>query len=42
MQDFVETRREEAREDEVGLSDFLQEVALLTDLDSGVTKNWLR
>ena len=34
MQDFVETRREEAREDEVGLSDFLQEVALLTDLDS--------
>ena len=34
MQDFVETRREEAHEDEVGLSDFLQEVALLTDLDS--------
>ncbi|MBR1547503.1 MAG: UvrD-helicase domain-containing protein [Prevotella sp.] len=34
MQDFVEGRREEGREDETGLSDFLQEVALLTDLDS--------
>jgi len=34
MQDFVESRREEGREDETGLSDFLQEVALLTDLDS--------
>ncbi len=34
MQDFVELRREEGREDEVSLSDFLQEVALLTDLDS--------
>ena len=35
MQDFVESRREEGREDETLLSDFLQEVALLTDLDSG-------
>jgi len=34
MQDFVESRREEGREDETSLSDFLQEVALLTDLDS--------
>ena len=34
MQDFVESRREEGREDETALSDFLQEVALLTDLDS--------
>lgn len=34
MQDFVESRREEGREEELGLSDFLQEVALLTDLDS--------
>jgi DNA helicase-2/ATP-dependent DNA helicase PcrA len=34
MQDFVETRKEEDRENETGLSDFLQEVALLTDLDS--------
>lgn len=34
MQDFVESRKEEGREDETGLSDFLQEVALLTDLDS--------
>ena len=34
MQDFVETRKEEDRGDETGLSDFLQEVALLTDLDS--------
>jgi len=34
MQDFVESRREEGREDEVLLTDFLQEVALLTDLDS--------
>ena len=34
MQDFVESRKEEDRADEVGLSDFLQEVALLTDLDS--------
>jgi DNA helicase-2/ATP-dependent DNA helicase PcrA len=34
MQDFVESRREEGLEDQVALSDFLQEVALLTDLDS--------
>ena len=34
MQDFVESRREEDMADEVYLSDFLQEVALLTDLDS--------
>ena len=33
MQDFVESRREEGREQETALSDFLQEVALLTDLD---------
>ena len=30
----MESRREEGREDETALSDFLQEVALLTDLDS--------
>jgi DNA helicase-2/ATP-dependent DNA helicase PcrA len=34
MQDFVEGRREEGEGDHVSLSDFLQEVALLTDLDS--------
>jgi len=34
MQDFVEGRKEEGREDETALGDFLQEVALLTDLDS--------
>ena len=34
MQDFVLSRKEEDREDETGLRDFLQEVALLTDLDS--------
>ena len=34
MQDFVESRREEDRGNEVYLTDFLQEVALLTDLDS--------
>ena len=34
MQDFVETRKEEDMGDEVYLPDFLQEVALLTDLDS--------
>ena len=34
MQDFVESRKEEDHEQETGLSDFLQEVALLTDLDS--------
>ena len=34
MQDFVESRREEGLEQQVSISDFLQEVALLTDLDS--------
>ena len=34
MQEFVETGREEDREDGVGLTSFLQEVSLLTDLDS--------
>ena len=34
ISDFVESRREEGRENEVSLSDFLQEVSLLTDLDS--------
>jgi len=34
MQDFVESRREEGQGDNVLLSDFLQEVSLLTDLDS--------
>ena len=39
MQEFVETRREEDREQETKLSDFLQEVALLTDLDSEDDEN---
>ncbi len=34
MQDFVESRREEDLGEQVYLPDFLQEVALLTDLDS--------
>jgi len=34
MQTFVEERREEGREDEAYLTDYLQDVALLTDLDS--------
>ena len=34
MQDFVESRREEDMGDQIFLPDFLQEVALLTDLDS--------
>ena len=34
IQDFVESRREEDLGDQIALSDFLQEVALLTDLDS--------
>ena len=34
MQDFVESRREEDMGNEIFLPDFLQEVALLTDLDS--------
>lgn len=32
MQDFIESRREEGRDD-IRLTDFLQEVALLTDMD---------
>lgn len=34
MQDFVETRREEGRENDTSLTDFLQEVSLLTDVES--------
>lgn len=34
MQDFVESRKEEDRENEVLLTDFLQEVSLLTDVES--------
>jgi len=34
MQDFTEARREEGREENVFLPDFLQEVSLLSDLDS--------
>ena len=34
VHDFVEGRREEGLGDQVSLNDFLQEVALLTDLDS--------
>ena len=34
LQEFVETRREEDMGDHVHLTDFLQEVSLLTDLDS--------
>ena len=34
LQDFVETRREEDMAEQTALSDFLQEVSLLTDLDS--------
>ena len=33
MQAFVDERREEGREDETFLTDFLQEVALYSDLD---------
>ena len=35
MQDFVEGRREEGRMDEARLDHYLQEVSLLTDLESG-------
>ena len=35
MKDFVDSRREEGQPDEVYLSDYLQVVALLTDLDGG-------
>ncbi len=34
IQNFVEERREEGRIEEAGLSEFLQEVALLTDVES--------
>ncbi len=34
IKEFVENRREEGRQEEAGLSDFLQEVSLQTDLDS--------
>ena len=34
MQDFVESNKEEDHGDQIYISDFLQEVALLTDLDS--------
>ena len=34
LQEFVDIRREEGRENEISLGDFLQEVSLLTDLDS--------
>ena len=34
MKEFVESKREEGSEREVGLLDFLQEVSLMTDLDS--------
>lgn len=34
IQNFVEERREEGRMNEAGISDFLQEVALLTDIES--------
>ena len=34
IHDFVETQREEGREKEVYLADFLQEVSLLTDIES--------
>ena len=33
MQDFVETRKEEGLDEHISMSDYLQEVALLTDLD---------
>ena len=35
MQDFVESRKEEGRAGETSLSDYLQEICLLTDMDSG-------
>ena len=34
MQDFVQTRREEDLADRIYMTDFLQEISLLTDLDS--------
>lgn len=35
MQDFVETRKEEGLDEHTSMLDYLQEVALLTDLDDG-------
>ena len=35
MQDFVETRKEEGLDEHISMLDYLQEVALLTDLDDG-------
>lgn len=35
MQDFVVTRKEEGLDEHISMSDYLQEVALLTDLDDG-------
>lgn len=34
LKDFVEERKEEGLDNQIGLSDYLQEVSLLTDLDS--------
>ena len=34
MQEFVESRKEEGRENETGLADFLKEVSLQTDIES--------
>lgn len=34
MQDFVEGRKEEGRENEIYLTDYLQEISLISDLDS--------
>ena len=39
VHDFVEGRREEGLGDRVSLTDFLQEVALLTDIDSDTEEN---
>ena len=39
IQDFVDSRKEEGREQEIFLSDFLQEVSLLTDFDSDKDAN---
>ena len=39
LSDFVETRREEGEGDHVSITDFLQEVSLMTDLDSDGDSN---
>ncbi len=39
LEEFVESRREEDRGNETSISDFLQEVSLLTDLDSDNSDN---